>query len=133
MAFKITIHNKRTYLLLEIDTLFEGYLSGYKIRNDMSYHLKFLPNVADTRFYKNENFEVEKGKNWIRTSTGYLNWTTRDQIQLNLLTDENIYLTPLLNCPRPTHVIDWSLDDIDSDAHLFVEFLNMVYAESVTN
>lgn len=136
--FQLTIYNKRTYLLLEIDTNFNGILSGIKIRDDMPQNLRFLFNGADTRFYKDETFQVKNGKNWIRTSTGYLNWTSRDSIQLRLISDKKIYSTPLLNCPLPRNNIKWNnsndikdrrdfkVDIPDSEVHIFIDFINHV-------
>lgn len=128
VEFCLTVHNKRTYLLLEIDTSFDGVLSGIKIRDNMSYNLKFLLSNADTRFYKDETFQLRKGKNWIRTSTGYLNWTTRDHIQLNYKTSETIYSTPLLKCPLPRNSLNWTtMPELpDSEVYLFIDFINMI-------
>jgi len=126
--FQLTIYNKRTYLLLEIDTSVDGILSGIKIRDNMSYNLKFLCSNADTRFYKDETFQVRKGKNRIRTSTGYLNWTSRDQIQLNCRSIETMYSTPLLKCPLPRNTLKWTnMPELpDSEVYLFLDFVNMI-------
>jgi hypothetical protein len=137
MAFKLTIHNKRNYLLLEIDSSYDGLLTGFKIRDGLSYDLKFLANGADTRFYRENSYYIKSGKNWIRTSTGYLNWTTRDQIQLtfkivNTDLTKGIFLTPTLRCPLPRNVVIWEYidSDMESDVQVFVEFLNSIYGKT---
>lgn len=129
MAFKLTIHNKRNYLLLEVDSSYDGLLSGFKIRDDLSYDLKFLANGADTRFYRESSYHIQSGKNWIRTSTGYLNWTNRDRVQLTFKMTNGVFSTPTLRCPLPRNVVIWEHTDSDmeSDVQVFVEFLNSIY------